>query len=179
MRVDLYARVSTQEQNVEQQILHLRKWAILKGFQISSETYDKQSGTVDLRERKSFLNLLNHPKGDAMLVYNLDRLTRNWDSVTFLEKHFRNNWENYKLISTKDTINLITPNGRLMFRIQLAVNCAMPEDMLEKQRIGIDRALKEGKFKGRKKGAVARNKYSSGIQNLNSNTLNKSKIINN
>jgi len=30
----------------------------------------------------------------------------------------------------------------------------MPEDMKEKQKIGIDRAKKEGKYKGRKKGAI-------------------------
>jgi putative DNA-invertase from lambdoid prophage Rac len=85
-------------------------------------------------------------------VFNLDRLTRNWDSVTFLEKHFRESWDSYKLISTKDEINLETANGRLMFRIKLAINCHMPEDMLEKQAIGIARAKAQGKFKGRKKG---------------------------
>ena len=153
MRVDLYARVSTEDQDVEQQILVLRKWAVSQGYQISSETYDKQSGKVPLEERTEFLKLLNNPKGDALIVFNLDRLTRNWDSVVFIEQHFRNTWEKYKLISTKDEINLETANGRLMFRIKLAINCHMPEDMLEKQAIGIARAKAQGKFKGRQKGA--------------------------
>jgi len=153
MRLDLYARVSTEDQDVEQQIITLRKWAIANGHQVASETYDKQSGKVPLEERTEFLKLLKNPKGDAMLVFNLDRLTRNWDSVTFIEKHFRENWGSYKLISTKDEINLENANGRLMFRIKLAINCNMPEDMLEKQRIGIERAKKQGKFKGRKKGS--------------------------
>ena len=39
-----------------------------------------------------------------------------------------------------------------MFRIKMAVNCHMPEDMLEKQAIGIARAKKEGKYKGGKVG---------------------------
>jgi len=153
MRLDLYARVSTEDQNVLQQIHYLRQWALKRGHVIASETQDKQSGKVDLKERVAFLNLLKNPKGEALLIFNLDRLTRNWDSVTFLEKHFRDSWNKYKLISTKDQINLNNSNGRLMFRIQLAVNCAMPEDMLEKQAIGIARAKKEGKFKGRQKGA--------------------------
>lgn len=160
MRVDLYARVSTEDQDVNQQIIHLRKWAISNGHRISSETFDTQSGKVELEKREQFMDLLKKPKGEALVVFNLDRLTRNWDSVVYLEKHFRDNWENYKLISTKDEINLETANGRLMFRIKLAINCHMPEDMLEKQAIGIQRAKAEGKFKGRQKGATGKVKNS-------------------
>ena len=153
MRLDLYARVSTEDQNVLQQIQTLRQWAVRNNHVISCEVQDKQSGKVPLEERDKFLSLLNNPKGDAMLVLNLDRMTRNWDSVTFIEKHFRESWNTYKLISTTDEINLSTANGRLMFRIQLAINCNMPEQMLEKQAIGIARAKAEGKFMGRQKGA--------------------------
>lgn len=153
MKVDLYARVSTEDQDVDQQMIHLRQWAIKQGYRIASETFDKQSGKVTLEEREQFIKLLNNPKGEALVVFNLDRLTRNWDSVTFIEKHFRENWDNYKLISTKDEINLDTANGRLMFRLKIAINCHMPEDMLEKQAVGIARAKAEGKFKGRQKGA--------------------------
>lgn len=153
MRVDIYARTSTQHQDVTQQVQYLRQYVLKNNWEISSETIDQQSAKIDLKDREKFIYLLNNPKGEAMLVYNLDRLTRNWDSVTFIEKNFRKNWENYKLISTSDEINLSNAAGRLMFRIKLAVNCHMPEDMLEKQKIGIARAKAEGKFKGRKKGA--------------------------
>ena len=156
MRLDLYSRVSTEDQDVQQQILTLRKWVVANGHVISSETFDKQSAKIPLEEREKFMQLINNPKGNAMLVFNLDRLTRNWDSVTFIEKHFRDSWHKYKLISTKDEINLENANGRLMFRIKLAINCHMPEDMLEKQAIGIARAKKEGKFKGRAVGALGK-----------------------
>ncbi len=167
MRLDLYARVSTEDQDVEQQILELRRWTVSNNHEIASETYDKQSAKIPLEEREQFMKLINNPKGQALLVFNLDRLTRNWDSVTFIEKHFRDSWDKYKLISTKDDINLETSNGRLMFRIKLAVNCHMPEDMLEKQAIGIARAKAQGKFKGRKKGAVAKKMYSQDVQSKN------------
>lgn len=156
MRVDLYARVSTEDQDVEQQIQYLRKWSVSQGHEIASETFDKQSGKIPLEEREKFMHILNNPRGDALVVFNLDRLTRNWDSVTFIEEHFRKSWETYKLISTKDEINLETANGRLMFRIKLAINCHFPEDMLEKQKPGIERAKKQGKFKGRQKGAKSK-----------------------
>jgi len=153
MRLDLYARVSTEDQNVLQQIHALRQWALKNGHVVSAEVQDEQSGRVPLEERKDFLNLINNRKGDALLILNLDRLTRNWDSVTFIEKHFRDDWENYKLWSTADEINLSNASGRAMFRMKMIMNCYMPEDMLEKQKIGIARAKAEGKFKGRQKGA--------------------------
>lgn len=161
MRVDCYARVSSQEQDVDQQMKYLLQWATKNEYEISSSVYDKQSGSIPLEERDKFMELLEKQKGDALLVFNLDRLTRNWDSVTFIEKYFRDNWDKYKLISTKDDINLKTASGRAMFRMKMIMTCYMPEDMLEKQKLGIDRAKKEGKFKGRQKGAkgkVTKNK---------------------
>jgi len=152
MKLDLYARTSTQHQDVDQQMNFLRQWCRRNEHTIAFEVWDQESAKIDLKDRKKFIDLLNNPIGEGLLVLNLDRLTRNWDSVTFIEKHFRENWDNYKLISTADEIKLSTASGRAMFRMKLVMNCYMPEDMLEKQRIGIDRALKEGKFKGRKKG---------------------------
>ena len=157
MRLDLYARVSTQDQNVDQQMRELRHWCVKNGHRIVNEVYDKQSAKIELEERTEFMNLLKNPKGDGLLIFNLDRLTRNWDSVTFIEKYFRDNWNNYKLISTGDEINLENANGRLMFRIKLAINCQMPEDMLEKQKIGIARRQANGGYSGRKKGAIGKN----------------------
>ena len=161
MKLDLYGRVSTkEEQNVQQQIQYLRNWCVKNGHRIASETFDEQSGRTELENREKFLELIKNPKGEGLLIVNLDRLTRNWNSVTFIEKHFRDNWDNYKLISTSDEINLKTANGRFMFRVKMAMNCYMPEDMLEKQRIGIERAKAEGKYKGRLKGAKSKPKES-------------------
>jgi len=163
MKLDLYARVSTNDQDVDQQMNYLRQWCVKNSIKIGKEVYDKQSGKVDLEQRKDFLDLLENPSlnSKGLLILNLDRLTRNWDSVVFLEKHFRKCWDKYKLFSTADEINLSNASGRLMFRIKLAVTCHMPEDMLEKQTIGIARAKAEGKFKGRKKGALGKNNKNS------------------
>jgi len=35
----------------------------------------------------------------------------------------------------------------------MAIHCFMPEDMREKQKVGIERARKQGKYLGRKPGA--------------------------
>lgn len=154
MKVDLYARVSTEDQNVEQQIKILRKWAKAQGYIITSDVIDKESGTIPLQQRKQFKALLDNPKGEALVILDLNRLSRNWYDQNFLEKYFLDT--NYKLISLYDQIDLDTPNGRLMFRIKFAVNCQYTEDMKSKQAIGIARAKAEGKYKGRKKGAVGK-----------------------
>jgi DNA invertase Pin-like site-specific DNA recombinase len=155
MKVCIYVRVSTEDQNVEQQIDYLKEWCKNKNYNIIKCIADEESGRLPLIERKQFLKLLNESKKgnyEAIVIYNLDRLTRNWDDVTLIEKHFRDNWDVCKLISIADTIDLSNASGRMMFRIKMAVGCYMPEDMREKQKIGIERAKAEGKFKGGTKG---------------------------
>jgi site-specific DNA recombinase len=154
MKVAIYARVSTDDQNVKQQAAYIINWCQKQGYEVTLQTLDEESGTLPLTERIKFKKLLTNTSGifEAIIIYNLDRLTRNWDDVTYIEKHFRDSWNNCKLISTSDSIDLSNASGRMMFRIKMAVSCYMPEDMREKQRIGIDRAQKEGKYVGGKKG---------------------------
>jgi DNA invertase Pin-like site-specific DNA recombinase len=154
MKVAIYARVSTDEQNVKQQVDYLKTWCVSSGNEVIKAVTDEESGRLPLIERKKFKALLaeasHQPAFEAILVLNIDRLTRNWDDVTYLERFFRENWTTCKLVSVSDSIDLSNASGRLMFRIKMATNCYMPEDMREKQVIGIERAKKEGKFTGRK-----------------------------
>ena len=158
MKVSIYCRVSTEDQNVKQQIDYLKDWCKKNQLDIVKTVSDEESGTLPLSERKKFRRLLEDSKYDncfeAIVIYNLDRLTRNWDDVTMIEKHFRENWDRCKLISSSDAIDLSNASGRVMFRIRMAICCYMPEDMKEKQKIGIARAKREGKYiygKGRPK----------------------------
>jgi len=164
MKLDLYARTSTKDQNVDLQMDLLREYCKRNDFEIASETYDQESGTIELKDRKKFQDLLNHPKGDALLIFKLDRITRNFDSLTLIEKHFRDNWDNYKLICTDMPIDLKTAVGRLMFRNLMVINCFEPEQMKERQKPAIERAKKEGKFKGRPKGL--KNKINRSKENV-------------
>lgn len=158
MILDLYARVSTDDQNVRQQVVYLKEWMAKQGHQEGRSIADTESGRIPLGERKAFLKLLQGGPGstsEGLVVVNLDRLTRNWDDVTLIERTFRENWEKYRLVSTGDTVDLSNASGRMMFRIKMAVSCFMPEDMREKQAVGIQRAKDEGKYRygrGRPKG---------------------------
>jgi len=161
----VYCRVSTDEQDVDQQAEYCKNWARQNNHTVVWTLKDKQSGKLNLMERPKFMKIIHKKYNfgyDAVLVYNLDRLTRNWDDVTMIERFFRDNWSVCKLISLSDSVDLSNASGRLMFRIKMATNCYMPEDMREKQRIGIERAKRQGKFKGGKKGRKWKRKARSG-----------------
>lgn len=164
MKVTLYARVSTKDQSVDDKMQELRRWAVRNEHRIVHEVWDTESGTIELKDRKKFLEILNNPIGDALVVNKLDRITRNFDSVTLIEKFFRENWNNFKLIALDFPINLDNAIGRYQFRNTMALACLEPELMKERQKLGIARAKAEGKFKGRQKGALAKKKYNRGVQ---------------
>lgn len=153
MKVTLYARVSTKDQSVDDKMKELRQWAVNNDHKIVHEVWDTESATIDLKDRIKFNEILNNPKGQAIVVNKLDRITRNFDSVTYIEKYFRENWNTFKLIALDFPINLETAVGRLMFRNMMTLACFEPEQMKERQKLGIARAKAEGKFKGRQKGA--------------------------
>lgn len=157
MKLRIYARVSTADQNTEQQIEYMRNWCKNAGHDLVGVVQDKQSGRLPLTERKKFHELLQISRDDmgcdGILVQNLDRLTRNWDDVTFIERFFRENWDVCQLVSCGESVDLSNSAGRFVFRVLMAANCQMPELMREKQVIGIERAKREGKYKGRQPGA--------------------------
>ena len=144
----VYARVSSMDQNVKQQSKFVREWAKKQGLRLVGSVLDKESGRTPLRDRKAFNTLLIKAvlKKRGIIVLSLDRLTRNWDDVTMIEKHFRDNWAESPLLVTNFTVDLSNAMGRMMFRFFMAQACFMPEDMMEKQVIGIERAKKEGKY---------------------------------
>ena len=154
MNVTLYARVSTKDQNVDDKMRELRRWAVNNEHRIVHEVWDKESATIDLKDRVKFNEILNNPKGNALIVNKLDRITRNFDSVTYIEKYFRENWDTFKLIALDFPVNLDNAVGRLMFRNMMTLACFEPEQMKERQKLGIARARAEGKFKGRPKGSL-------------------------
>lgn len=152
--INLYCRVSTEDQNVEQQVEFGKAWFERAGFIIGHITADKESGKLPLTERKQFHEHIKKSLEEARPVgiVKLDRLTRNWYDENLLERHFRENWNKSRLISAGETIDLKSAMGRAWFRVCMVIACLMPEQMLEAQRIGIDRAKTEGKYKGGIKG---------------------------
>lgn len=143
-----YARTSTldQEAGLEAQQRDLRS---LGCEEIFSEQVSA-TGTRSELERA-----INHTrKGDIFVVTKLDRLAR---SVPHL-------WSIIGRLQTKGValrienlgIDTSTPTGKLMLNVLGGVAEFEREMMLERQREGIAKAKREGKYKGRKPTARAK-----------------------
>lgn len=155
----IYARISTNrgEQNIQQQIDYCKKHAARNEINVIKVFKDQMSGKVASRRGyERLLAYLKQHQGVGLLVQDTDRLTRDFYDGVELEKFFIKN--KTKLVSLSETIDLENPNGRFMFRIRLAMNNFYLENLHEKIKIGVARAKAEGKYKGRKKGALGKKK---------------------
>jgi len=156
----IYARISTnkEKQNIKQQIEYCKNKAIKRGLVISKIFKDEKTGKTN--DRKGYQRMLKFIKSNpntTLVVQDTDRLTRNfYDGVEFERILIENN---VNLKSLSENIDLKTANGRFMFRIKLAMNNFYVENLHNKIKIGVSRAKKEGKFKGRKKGALGKKKF--------------------
>lgn len=146
-----YIRVSTVDQNTERQEEALKKYRIDKVF------IDKSSGKNT--ERKQFNAMLEFVRdGDCVYVQSFDRLSRNLADLiktinTLSDKHVG-------LISIKENFDLSTPTGRLMLQLCGAISQFERENLLERQREGIEIAKRHHKYKGR-----PLNKYDDNLKN--------------
>jgi len=77
MRIGIYARVSTDKQDNENQLLQLREFAAKQGWQITREYVDSESGSKASRPefQRMFEDASRH-KFDLLLFWALDRLSR-------------------------------------------------------------------------------------------------------
>jgi DNA invertase Pin-like site-specific DNA recombinase len=156
----IYSRISTnkEKQNVQQQIEYCKDYAKRNDLEVVKIFKDEQTGkTKDRKGYKKLLSFIEENTSIIILVLDTDRLTRNFYDGVELERFLIKN--KIKLVSTSENIDFQTPNGRLMYRIKIALNSHYVENLLKKQKIGIERAKKEGKFKGRPKGTKNKKKY--------------------
>ena len=111
----IYMRVSTKRQDTASQEPELRRWA--ESHEGDSHWYrDTYTGTS--MERPGFRQLMKDIESglvDTLVVWRLDRLGRTARGLTALFDDLIRCKVN--LISLKDSLNLVTPAGRLMANI--------------------------------------------------------------
>lgn len=138
----LYIRVSTKEQETARQEVLIEQKKIDKVFT------DKLSGkNTDRPQFKAMMNYLR--EGDTLYVESISRLSR---SIRDLLKTVDELSEKgVKFVSVKENIDTDTPQGRFVLSIFAALAELEREQMLQRQREGIDAAVAAGKYKGRGK----------------------------
>jgi DNA invertase Pin-like site-specific DNA recombinase len=151
LRVALYARVSTRDkgQDPELQLVDLRKFATVRGWQVVGEFVDVGvSGSKDTRPQlDAMMRLARSRKLDVIAVWKLDRFGRSL-------KHLVNALEDLQalgvaFVSQRDSIDMTTPSGRLMFGVIASMAQFERELIQERVRAGLALAKTKGTRSGK------------------------------
>lgn len=148
-----YARVSSNSQNLDRQILSLKEYVEEENIIV-----DKKSGKdLDRVGYQALKGAMGLRKGDTLYVVSLDRLSRNKRDITNEVRWFRDNGIDLRILDLpttmvefpkeqawiKEMINniLIEVLGSISEQERLTIR--------KRQRAGIDAAKKKGKYLGR------------------------------
>lgn len=158
-----YARVSTQDQNLELQLKALKKIGCKKNYQ------DQISGAKNNRPGLQLaLEVLR--KGDTLVVWKLDRLGRSVKGLVDLVNELHQNGTHFKSIT--DNVDTSTPSGRFFFHIMASLAQMERELVAERTRAGLAAARAQGRIGGRKR-KMTKSKIESAKNLLASGTLPK------
>lgn len=148
LRAGLYARVSTDEQSTENQLLELRRYASSRGWDAHEYVDQGQSGAKEARPAlQRLLADARRRRLDVVVCWRLDRLGRNLrhlivtlDDLTALGVAF---------VSLGEGIDATTPAGRLQLHLLGAIAEFERARIAERVRAGLERARRGGKRLGR------------------------------
>ena len=136
-----YARVSTQDQNLELQRDALNKAGCKKIFE------DKISGArADRPGLVMALEILR--EDDTLVVWKLDRLGRSVKQLVGLVSDLQKQGVQFK--SLTDSIDTSTPPGRFFFHVMASLAEMERELTIERTRAGLETARKYGRKGGRR-----------------------------
>ena len=137
-----YARVSTQDQNLDLQTDELTKLGCQKIYQ------EKVSSG---KERPQLIKMIeNLREGDSVMVWKLDRLARSLKELINLVEILRVKKVNFT--SIKDSIDTSTVQGRLLLNIFGSLAEFERDIIRERTKAGLSAAKARGRMGGKKKG---------------------------
>ena len=143
-----YIRVSTKEQNTGRQHEDFNA----RGIVLDKVFEEKVSGkNTDRPQLQSMLAYLR--EGDILYVESFSRLARS--ARDFLNIVNTLNEKGVRFVSLKENIDTTTPNGKFMLTVFAGLYELERDNILERQREGIDLALKEGRPYGRPSATVS------------------------
>lgn len=154
MRTAVYARVSTVDQEPENQLAELRRYVAARGWDAAVEYVDHGvSGTTTARPALDRLvKDARRRKFDVLVCWKLDRLGRNLEHlITVLEDLQA---LGVAFISLGEGIDATTPAGKLQMHILGAIAEFERGRIVERVRAGLARAKAQGQRLGRQPYAI-------------------------
>ena len=155
MKVALYARVSTENQDPEVQLVALRAHASQRGWQVVEEFVDR--GVSGAKERRPALDRLLKAawagRFQVVLVWRFDRFARSVKHLVGALETFRSLHVGF--VSLQEQLDTATPIGQAMFTIIGAMAQLERDIIRERVKAGLDRARACGIRLGRPRVPVA------------------------
>jgi DNA invertase Pin-like site-specific DNA recombinase len=149
-KIAIYARVSSQEQTTENQVLRLTEYAQSKGWEY--EVYTEVMSTRKTRPIKAeLLAKLRKKVYDGILVYKLDRFARS--STELILEISELIHKGISFYSYSENLDFSTATGKLHFQILSAFAEFERSLIAERTKEGLYRAKNNGKILGRPKGS--------------------------
>lgn len=140
-----YARVSTEEQNLDLQIDVIEKYSKDKNERLLLFSEKESGGKADRKELKNALDQLQ--TGDTFVIYKLDRLARSTKQL--YEIHDDLEKRGVHFVSLSDNIDTTTAMGKAMFGM-IAVFAEFEKNLIqERTKAGLESARKKGHKGGR------------------------------
>lgn len=137
-----YARVSTEQQNLDRQLDALRKYGVDVIYN------EKMTGTK--RDRPELSKLLDRmTEGDTVVIESLSRLGRSTKDLIELTELFEQ--KGVHLVSLKESIDTSTSTGRLLFTLMSAIAQFERDVIADRTREGLRSARARGRTGGRPK----------------------------
>lgn len=137
-----YARVSTEQQNLDRQIDALKKYGCDMIYN------EKMTGTK--KERPELSKMLDRmTEGDTVVVESLSRLGRSTKDLIELVELFQS--KGVHLVSLKESIDTSTSTGKLLFTLMSAIAQFERDVIADRTREGLRSARARGRMGGRPK----------------------------
>lgn len=158
-----YARVSTDDQNLDLQLNALRQ----AGVPDSHIFMEHVSGAANKRPQfeKALKNLR---RGDVFVVWKLDRLSRSMAELVKLANDFKA--RGVQLKSLTEGIDTTTPMGELFYHIMAALAHFERALISERTKAGIEAAKERGTWKSRPP-TIDSNQWNKAVELLQDNPL--------
>ena len=159
-----YIRVSTIEQNEQRQIEGLEKYNIDKWY--IEKVSGKDTNRPELKKMLEFVR-----EGDTIYIHDFSRLARNTKDLLSIVELLSEKGVN--LVSNKENIDSSTPTGKLMLTMIGAIAEFERQNLLERQREGIEIAKRNHKFTGRQVKEIDQKLFDEVYEKYSSRKINK------
>ena len=150
MKVAIYARVSKAlDQNPENQLIELRKWAKNNDYEVVGEFVDEISSKDTRPQKEAVLKLLRRGTIQGVGFWSLDRWGRTMTELVMEMEEFSGSGK--VLMSYQEALDLSTAAGRLAGNVLAAMASFERDRIRERTLLGLARAKAQGKTLGRPK----------------------------